>query len=176
MSYSISSSKDSCYPGTTILVNKLGLKSQEALDQAEKIAVTLHSVEIEKEYNGLPLSFNYYCSIHKRLFGDIYEWAGSLRTVEIAKKGTKFCKPEDIFQIGEAMFLRLQKNSYFKYLPRVKYIENISEFYGFQCKNYSCTSYPRGVYQYGMHLERNAGFKRRRNNGYGYRASAAHFC
>lgn len=118
MSYSISSSKDSCYPGTTILVNKLGLKSQEALDQAEKIAVTLHSVEIEKEYNGLPLSFNYYCSIHKRLFGDIYEWAGSLRTVEIAKKGTKFCKPEDIFQIREAMFLRLQKNSYFKYLPR----------------------------------------------------------
>lgn len=129
MSCSISSSKDSCYPGTTILVNKLGLKSQEALDQAEKIAVTLHSVEIEKEYNGLPLSFNYYCSIHKRLFGDIYEWAGSLRTVEIAKKETKFCKPEDIFQIGEAMFLRLQKNSYFKYLPRVKYIENISEFY-----------------------------------------------
>ena len=45
-----------------------------------------------------------------------------------------------------------------------------------QCKNHSCANHPRSIYQYGMYLEGNAGFKRRRNNSYGYRSSAAHFC
>ena len=44
------------------------------------------------------------------------------------------------------------------------------------CKNHSCTSHSRGIYQYGMYLEGNTGFKRRRNSSYGYRPSATHFC
>ena len=32
------------------------------------------------------------CAIHHRVFGDIYDWAGQLRTVAIAK-GSWFCLP-----------------------------------------------------------------------------------
>ena len=42
-------------------------------------------------------------------------------------------------------------------------------FYAFQCKNHSCANHPRSIYQYGMYLEGNTGFKRRRNSSYGYR-------
>ena len=47
MGYSITASKDNCYPGTTVLVNKLGIKDQRTLDEAERIAVTMHAAEIE---------------------------------------------------------------------------------------------------------------------------------
>jgi fido (protein-threonine AMPylation protein) len=32
------------------------------------------------------------CAIHRRVFGDIYDWAGQLRTVAIAQ-GSWFCLP-----------------------------------------------------------------------------------
>ena len=49
MAYSITSSNDGRYPGTTVLINKLGLKSQEALDNVESVTVALRSAEIESE-------------------------------------------------------------------------------------------------------------------------------
>lgn len=129
MSYSITSSSDHCYPGTTVLINKLDLRSQESLDQAEKIAISLRSVELESRGNSEPFTFAFYCSIHKHLFGDIYEWAGELRTVDLSKKGTHFCQAKDIQQTGSAMFARLQKENYFQGMSRKKYVTNISEFY-----------------------------------------------
>ena len=57
MSYSLDSTQDACYPGTTVLVNKLGLRSQEALDEAEKVAVPLRSMELEQETIREPFTF-----------------------------------------------------------------------------------------------------------------------
>jgi cell filamentation protein len=35
------------------------------------------------------------CTIHRRIFGDIYDWAGQIRTVGIAK-GSLFCPPQHL--------------------------------------------------------------------------------
>lgn len=90
MSYSITSSSDDCYPGTSVLINKLELKNQDALSYAEKISTTIRAVEIERDFQCASFSFQDYCDIHRILFGDIYEWAGNLRKVSISKKGTVF--------------------------------------------------------------------------------------
>ena len=129
MGYSITSSSEDCYPETTVLINKLGLKKQEALDYAEKISTSLRAVEIEKEGFDAPFSFDYYCDIHRRLFGDIYEWAGKLRATEISKQGTNFCPAKDIAEIGTAIFHRLEKEREFIALTREQYISEISELY-----------------------------------------------
>lgn len=42
---------------------------------------------IEHNYKGL-------CYIHKALFGEIYEWAGEKRTIDICKGGMRFTKAE----------------------------------------------------------------------------------
>lgn len=92
MAYSVTSSNDGCYPGTTVLINKLGLKSQEALDNVESVTVALRSAEIESEQSDTPLTFDFYCGLHKRLFSDLYDWAGELRTIDFSKKGTSFIR------------------------------------------------------------------------------------
>lgn len=50
--------------GTTVLINKLGLKNQAALEEAERIIVSLHSVEIEQENNENPFTFSFYRNLH----------------------------------------------------------------------------------------------------------------
>lgn len=129
MAYSIISASDDCYPGTTVLMNKLGLEKQDALDYAEKIATSLRAVEIENELFSAPFSFEAYCDIHRRLFGDIYEWAGELRTIDISKQGTNFCPAKDVLEIGTAIFNRLQSENEFKSLPKGRYVSEISELY-----------------------------------------------
>jgi len=46
------------------------------------------------------------CTIHRRVFGDMYDWAGQLRTVAIAK-GTWFRLPQYIESAAAEVFLAL---------------------------------------------------------------------
>ena len=84
MGYSIEATEDGCYPGTTVLVNKLGIRDQKELDRAERILVALHAVEIEQNPPTAPFDLALYCDLHKRLFGDLYDWAGELRRIYLS--------------------------------------------------------------------------------------------
>lgn len=129
MSYSTTSTSDGCYTGTTVLINKLGLKEQDALDYAEKIVVSAHSVEIESADNTEQIDFEYYCSIHRRLFEDIYDWAGQVRTVDLSKKGTHFCEAVSICRVGNAIFNRLKDENFFCGTDWPAYISEIADLY-----------------------------------------------
>ena len=129
MTYSVTSSIDGCYPGTTVLINKLGLKNQEALDNVESVAVTLHSAEIESEPFDAPFTFDFYCGLHKRLFGDLYDWAGELRTIDFSKKGTPFYPASDLRELGNAKFARLKDMNDFQGLNRSELVDEITDFY-----------------------------------------------
>lgn len=93
-----------CYPGTTVLINKLGLRTQDELDAFE--------AEITAQRSDEPLSeghfdADHYRAIHHHLFQDVFAWAGELRTVRIAKGGNWFCYPEHIEAELDKLFSRL---------------------------------------------------------------------
>ena len=129
MSYSITASNVGCYPGTTVLVNKLGLKCQQALDEAESVAVSLRLAQIESEAVDAPFTFAFYCDLHKRLFGDLYDWAGKLRTIDFSKKGTAFYPASELCKIGNAKFARLQEMNEFRGLQPDRLVDEITDFY-----------------------------------------------
>lgn len=129
MRYSLSASEDNCYPGTTVLINKLGLQEQDALNDAEYMSVSIYTAELMKTDFTEPFTFEFYCYIHKVLFGDIYDWAGEIRTVDISKKGTNFCRSGNIRSLGKAKFDYLQRNNEFNSLSRDEYIKEIADFY-----------------------------------------------
>lgn len=67
-----------CYPGTTVLKNKLGLTKQADLDEFEA------EISLQRSAEPLPegkLSYFHYRAIHRHLFQDVYAWAGKPRTV-----------------------------------------------------------------------------------------------
>ena len=129
MPYSIDPTEKDCYPGTAVLINKLGLCSQEALDEAEKVAVPLRSMELEQETICEPFTFSFYCGLHQRLFGDIYPWAGQVRAVDLSKKGTSLCPASRVKELGEAKFQRLQEMDELRGLPKEAFLREVTDLY-----------------------------------------------
>ncbi len=77
-----------CYPPDfSILRNKFAIKDAATLERVEREAVTMRLME------GAPIGrfdLSHLRAIHKHLFQDVYDWAGEIRTAEIAKGGQQF--------------------------------------------------------------------------------------
>lgn len=82
-----------CYPGTTVLRNKLALTDQDELDEYE---TAMFIVRSEEHWPEGDLDVAHYLSLHHHLFQDVYDWAGELRSIRIGKGGNWFCYPEHI--------------------------------------------------------------------------------
>jgi cell filamentation protein len=97
-----------CYLGTTVLKNRRGLHTQEALDQFE-LAITA-----QRSTEPLPagkLTEQHYQRVHKHLFRDVYKWAGQYREVRFSKGDNPFCYPEYIAGEMKKLFGRLRRDN-----------------------------------------------------------------
>lgn len=129
MSYNTDSITDNCYEGTTCLINKFNIRNEKQLTIIES-QLTLAKISLlnQNPING-NFDFNHYKSIHKFIFEDLYDWAGEIRTIDIAKKGTLFVKACDIEEISSACFERLKNKNYFKNLNIECFVNEITDFY-----------------------------------------------
>lgn len=68
-----------------VLKNKLGITDETVLDKAESI---MASTKMALLYNSgfSDFSPNGVCEIHRIIFGDVYEWAGEYRSINIKKR------------------------------------------------------------------------------------------
>ena len=63
-------------PATGVLRNKLGLSTATDLETAER-EITHAALIVLKESPVRPsYDLSHLCAIHRRIFGDIYDWAG----------------------------------------------------------------------------------------------------
>lgn len=127
--YSMESTQENCYPGSTVLINKFGLKDQNKLDIVERQIVLLKGTEIERNAVFSNVDFNYYKEIHRQLFEDIHDWAGTVRTINISKKGTVFSKHDNIEEIGQLKFKRLVKLNYLNNMDESSFFNELTELY-----------------------------------------------
>ena len=96
MSYQLDPIDADCYPGTTVLINKLDIRDEDKLNDAEALATFINASKLEEHPLEGAFDFAHYKAIHYFLFSDLYDWAGNIRTVNISKKGTDFCPAEEI--------------------------------------------------------------------------------
>ena len=129
MGYNIDPISANCYPGTTVLVNKLDIRDEETLNEAETLVTFINASKLEQYPLEGAFDFEHYKAIHHFLFSDLYDWAGQVRTVNISKKGTRFTLAENIEHQAELIFKRLKDCNYFKGLPHDEFVEEIVDFY-----------------------------------------------
>lgn len=127
--YSIDSTQENCYPNTTVLINKFNIQNQKELDAVERQIVLLKSVQIEKETIWGNIDFDFYRSLHGQLFNVLYDWAGTIRNINISKKGTVFCDYQDIERIGLLKFKRLSEMNFLKNMDRNRFLDELTELY-----------------------------------------------
>lgn len=73
------------YPGTTVLRNLLNETDAAARDRAEYELTFLRREELARHPLTGPFTLPRLQETHRRLFQDVYRWAGEIRTVEIRK-------------------------------------------------------------------------------------------
>jgi len=104
-----------CYPGTAVLRNKLDLQDPAELADFEA------EITAQRASEPLPagrMDDKHYRAIHRHLFQDVYDWAGEIRKVRIAKNGNWFCFPENIDKQMSEIFARLAKERHLKGLDK----------------------------------------------------------
>jgi cell filamentation protein len=106
------------YPGSTVLRNKLDLIDAGQLARMERLFVTQRAAE------GIPsggFDLAHLRAIHRHLFQDIYEWAGDVRTVEIAKGGHQFQFRRFIETGMQDIYQRLERANFLRGLGRAEF-------------------------------------------------------
>ena len=106
------------YPGTDVLRNRYGLRDPREVALREAATTALRLAELA--LRPVPGSYDlpHLRAVHRRLFGDIYEWAGELRTVALAKPGAVFALPEHIETYLTGVFAELQRQQQLRGLNR----------------------------------------------------------
>lgn len=118
-----------CYPDSDVLKNKLNIKDENLLFEAE---IELTSIRL-KELQTTPINgkfdFKHLKEIHRYIFQDLYEWAGKERTVEIGK-GNLFCTVACIQDYATSVFSKYYAQCYSSRNNRDSFIKVFAENYG----------------------------------------------
>lgn len=123
--------------GTSILRNRVGAETPEALRDAENDLVETRVIELREAPELLgdrTYDLTYLRAIHRQLFQDVYVWAGDVRTVGIEKGGESFCPPGSISQpmthVGAEIYRlnRLKDVPVAELAPTVAYLYDYANF------------------------------------------------
>ncbi|KAB7894966.1 putative adenosine monophosphate-protein transferase Fic [Rouxiella sp. S1S-2] len=115
------------YKGINVLRNRLEIHESHRLLQAELELTPLRAamIELGPPNMGLP----HLCAIHYALFQDIYDWAGKLREIDIAKDDTPFCHFAYIEREGNSLMQALENEDYLVGLTQDALCERIAHYY-----------------------------------------------
>ena len=128
MSYEIGASTNDCYPGTTCLVNKFDIRDESKLQEMEAAITFAKAGLLAEKPISEAFDFEHYKAIHRFLFEDIFEWAGTVRSVNLSNRGTFFVPAEEIEELGERIFNQIREENLFKSYPRKKFVQRIVQF------------------------------------------------
>lgn len=119
-----------CLPGGDCLRNKHGLTEPAELRVFEARIVSIRDVELARQT--LPGEYNleHYQEFHRRLFQDVYDWAGELRTVDISKEGSRFCHWRYVSEQMSALLARLVADNLLIGRNRPGFVERLATYYG----------------------------------------------
>ena len=116
-----------CYPGSNVLQNLLNIEDDDELAEAEAELTELAVEEIE--FDSPPYDLNYFQSLHRQVFADVFEWAGELRSIDMSKGTTRFCTCKRIAPEANKLFQRLADENYFEGYEREAFVAAIAAFY-----------------------------------------------
>jgi cell filamentation protein len=99
-------------PASGVLKNRFGITDEPTLEATEASLVALRSYELAQRPLSGGFDLAHLQAIHRHLFGDIYEWAGQLRTIDIAKGGNAFAHHGYIATAAAPIFMALAREKH----------------------------------------------------------------
>jgi fido (protein-threonine AMPylation protein) len=117
-------------PATGVLRNRLGIADEATLEQAEADIVVTRSYELAQTPLKGGFDLANLQAIHRYLFGDIYEWSGQLRTMDISKGGNRFAHHAHIEGAATPIFAQLAKETHLAGLGPAAFSDRAAYYLG----------------------------------------------
>jgi cell filamentation protein len=118
-----------CYKDSFVLKNKFDIKDKKILDSVEKdITGSILLLLQQRNFHKKELNYEFFIWLHKYIFGDIYNWAGDLRVVDLTKGDFKFAHYSYIDDQLKDYFLKLKKENYLIDYEYFKLIDKLTFF------------------------------------------------
>jgi cell filamentation protein len=114
-------------PASGVLRNALGITDAGELAQVEAALSASRLIDLERRRLPGKYDLDHLRAFHRYILGDLYQWAGELRTVSIAK-GSLFCLPQHLESYGADIFGRLAGADRLRGLAREPFIGQLAEF------------------------------------------------
>jgi cell filamentation protein len=81
-----------CYPNSYVLINLLDIRDADELELVEAEFTLSRYLEFSSTTTSIEqFTFSHFKRLHHHLFQDIYDWAGTMRDIDISKGSTRFC-------------------------------------------------------------------------------------
>ena len=95
---------------TLLEENILGIDNLDELEKAEQFTFLVRSLEIAQgKYKIDRFDMTGLQHLHHYLFGDLYDFAGKIRSVQLTKGATRFCQAQFIASEGERIFSEMHR-------------------------------------------------------------------
>jgi fido (protein-threonine AMPylation protein) len=98
-------------PESGVLKNRLGITDEALLEAAEADFVAERSRELSQTPLEGRFNLAHLQAIHRYLFGDVYEWVGELRTIDISKGASMFAHHAYIASAAAPVFKQLAEEN-----------------------------------------------------------------
>lgn len=115
-------------PRTGVLRNRLGITDAARLREAEAGLTIVALADLGTRI--LPGSYDleHLRMFHREIFADIYDWAGEVRSVGIARTNP-FCLPQHIQTYAAEVFGELAKERHLRGLDRTSFVARLSHYF-----------------------------------------------
>lgn len=112
-----------------VLHNKLGITDRQMLTAAEADITRARLVMLAERPLPGAYDLGHLQAFHAAIFGDIYPWAGELRTVNIAKR-TPFCPARSLVPYAGEVLGHLASSGHLRNLHRQAFVIQLATLYG----------------------------------------------
>jgi len=121
-------------PGTQVLKNKEGITDQRKLDRFEREVTALRLAELRQNPVAPTFDLAHMQQIHRRVFQDVYSWAGQIRDVNITKGPahdlTRFTPTGDIDKLGKDISDLIKAGNNLRGLEKKEFAAEMGVVYG----------------------------------------------
>ena len=117
------------YPNSNVLINKAGLKDKDKLESFERMASTQRTSELKLNPIQGQYDLAHMQAIHARIFQDVYEWAGKVRTFDLQKGSTIFTFAENIPTKASDIQKTIKDEKFLRGTNKDEFTTKLSEIY-----------------------------------------------
>jgi cell filamentation protein len=117
------------YPGTSVLRNHFGIRDATELAELEAAISAGRIAQLERRFIPGDYDTTHLQAVHRKIFGDLYPWAGELRTVKIAKGESMFALPQHVTSYLTGVLSDLANEDRLRGLERDDFVTRLAHYF-----------------------------------------------